>query len=975
MTTTEAGDQGGRSFVRDVLPWLVGLGAVVVYLATLNLGVRLSSLPLVAQAAGWDWRPSLFQPVFFLVTLPLRLLPESWLPAALNGLSAVCAALTLALLARSVALLPHDRLPIQRRLERSEHSLLSLPSAWMPPLLAVLVCGLQLTFWEHATLVTGMMLDLLMLAYVIRCLLEYRLEHEQTWLSRAAFVFGVGMANDWALMGFLPLFLVALIWIKGFRFFRPDFLTRMAMFGLAGLALLVLLPVLVSFSPDSPAGFWATLRLVLGSQVGILRATLRRFYSGHREVAMLLSVVALLPVTVMGIRWRRITTDNSPVGAWFTGLFFSFANLLFLLAGLWVAFDPSFSPRQRGFDLPCLPLYYLSALSVGYFSGYFLLIFGGKEPWRQPRRQPEAPPASAPGYLHAVPVLLLLVLAPVGLLIKNLPIIRSFNLPLLGQYADLALQALPRDGCIVLSDDPRPLQLLRTRLAQRGGARNYILLETQALPYAAYRAYLHRKHPQFWPTKPVDLGSEEALPANRITAMLGELSQRVPVYYLQQSFGYYFEDFYAEPHGLVYQLKPYPAGTLDAPAPTDALVAANEAFWNNTLEGAAAQSLALMADSDNAKAGWRQKFLARLKCKSELPPEVWVVAHAYSIAVDFWGVTLQRAGRLAEAARCFKHAGKLAYNRAAQVNLETNQELAAKRKMVVDLSKPPEDRLGSYRDILQLLGNDGPVDDPTLCCLLGGTFAQGQLYRQASQEFARAVALAPGCLPARFMLAELYRLQRLPDRVLTVVAQIRSCPDVQPLSPRSRVETDFLEASAHLAAGQDAEAGAVVERMLADNPGETNLLSQITRLYLTNQRYSNALAFIDRQLAADPDNVGLLINKGYVCVQIGIYSNAIPPLNRAVALQSTNSYALFNRALACLQAGDYPGAQADYETLLKLVPTSYRVYYGLAEIAWRQRQTNAAIRYYRGYLSNSVPGSDEAKLVQLRLKQLTASVH
>lgn len=974
MRTTEAVEQKARSFVRDVLPWLGALGGLAVYLVTLNPGVRLGSLSLVAQAAGWDWHSPLFQPVFFLVTLPFRLLPEPWLPVALNGLSAVCAALTLALLTRSVALLPHDRLPIQRRLERSEHSLLSLPSAWLPPLLAVVVCGLQLTFWENATLATGMMLDLLLFAYVLRCLLEYRLEHAQPWLSRAAFVFGLAMANDWALMGFLPLFLVALVWIKGFRFFRPDFLMRMAGFGLAGLSLLVLLPALASLSPDAPPGFWATLRHVLGSQAGLLRATVRRLYSGHREVGVLLGVVSLLPMLVIGIRWRRITTDNSPVGSLFTELFFSFANLLFLLTGLWVAFDPSFSPRQRGFDLPCLPVYYLSALSVGYFSGFFLLIFGGKDPLRQPRWQPGPAPTLTPSPLHAVPMLVLLVLMPAGLLIKNLPIIRSFNLPLLDQYGELALQALPRDGCVVLSDEPLPLLLLRVTLAKHGVARNYVLLDTQMLPFATYRAYLHRKHPQLWPAKPADLGSGEPLPGRQVTAMLDTLSRRLPLFYVQPSFGDYFEDFYAEPHGLVYQLKNYPAGCLDAPAPTDDLIAANEAFWNRALDKTTARFLALRTDSENETAGWRKKLLTRLKCKSELPPEVRTVAHAYSIAVDFWGVALQRAGKLAEAAHCFEHARTLAYNRAAEANLETNRELAAHRKLTVDASHSPEDRLGGYRDTLQLLGDNGPVDEPTLCSLLGWNFAKGQLYRQAAQEFERVAVLAPGFLPARFMLAELYGLQRLPDRVLEVVQQIRSCPDVQPLSPASRLSAGFLEASAHLANTNDARAGAVIQGLLNEDPADTNLLARVTKLYLMHERYSNALDFIDRRLQANPDDVGLLINKGYVWVQLGAYSNAIPPLDRALALQTTNNYARFNRALACLQAGDYSRAQADYEALLRAEPNSYRVYYGLAEIAWRQRQTNAAIRYYRGYLSNSVPTSDEARLVQARLKQLTASV-
>ena len=76
-------------------------------------------------------------------------------------LTAFLAALSLALLARSVALLPFDRTWDARLRERSEFSLLSLKTAWLPVVLACAVAGLQLSFWEHATVFTGEMLDLL----------------------------------------------------------------------------------------------------------------------------------------------------------------------------------------------------------------------------------------------------------------------------------------------------------------------------------------------------------------------------------------------------------------------------------------------------------------------------------------------------------------------------------------------------------------------------------------------------------------------------------------------------------------------------------------------------------------------------------------------------------------------------------------------------------------------------------------------
>src|SRR6059036_3927772 len=136
-------------FVPSVLPWLLGAGSLLLYIFTLNHWVTISSLPVTAKVTGWDWQSTIPVPILYLATYPFRLLSPGLQPLALNFFSAVCAALTLALLARSVALLPHDRTREQRQRERSEFSLLSSPLSWVPPVLAVLVCGLQLTFWEH----------------------------------------------------------------------------------------------------------------------------------------------------------------------------------------------------------------------------------------------------------------------------------------------------------------------------------------------------------------------------------------------------------------------------------------------------------------------------------------------------------------------------------------------------------------------------------------------------------------------------------------------------------------------------------------------------------------------------------------------------------------------------------------------------------------------------------------------------------
>jgi len=54
-----------------------------------------------------------------------------------------------------------------------------------------------------------------------------------------------------------------------------------------------------------------------------------------------------------------------------------------------------------------------------------------------------------------------------------------------------------------------------------------------------------------------------------------------------------------------------------------------------------------------------------------------------------------------------------------------------------------------------------------------------------------------------------------------------------------------------------------------------------------------------------------------------------------------------------MRAGKLEPAQRDYEILQKVFPTAFQIYYGLAEIAWQKKDTNAAIRYYELYFSQA----------------------
>ena len=119
-------------FVQGRLPWILGAVALVVFLVTVNQWVNLRSLGYVARVSGWEAELPALWPLFYTVTYPFRYLPAGIQPIALNLFAVFCATLTVVLLGRSVALLPHDRTHDQRIRERSEFSLLSISFAWVP---------------------------------------------------------------------------------------------------------------------------------------------------------------------------------------------------------------------------------------------------------------------------------------------------------------------------------------------------------------------------------------------------------------------------------------------------------------------------------------------------------------------------------------------------------------------------------------------------------------------------------------------------------------------------------------------------------------------------------------------------------------------------------------------------------------------------------------------------------------------------
>ena len=966
-----------KKFVPRILPWLLAAAAFVVYWLTLNHWVSLFNLGVVARTSGWIWQPEFFSPLFSLVTVPFRWLPAAHIPAALNLFSAVCAALTLGLLARSVTILPQDRTGAQREREHSDFSFLTIGSAWLPPVLAVAACGLQLTFWEHATNCSGEMFELLLFAFIVWSLLEYRLDEQEWRLFLAAAVLGAGMTDGWtfqspngsALVGFFPLFVAAIIWTRKLSFFNVQFLQRMAFCGAAGMLFYFLLPALAAVSHKVPVTFWQALKLNLAGQAQVVKSFFMQ--PEIRKTVLLLSLTSLVPLLLLSIRWKSSFGDSSKIGLALTSFMFHVVHALIFGVCLWVVFDPPFSPRHLGLGMPFLSFYYLAALGIGYFCGYFLLVFGKQVAInRSHRLQP------SPLRFLNMPVVcgvwVLAIVTVAGLLCKNGPVIRATNGDTLKKYAALTEENLPPTGGILLSDDSRRLFLLQAALARDGRAKDFVPLDTASLKYPEYHKFLHDRFPNKWPDTVSAAEATNGVSPLHLIGLLATLAKTNELYYLNPSYGYYFELFCMEPHGLVYKLNMLPNDTLLPPLPDKNQIAANEAFWARAEKTALAPVIRALTSSEaHAPKSLGEKLLARLHIEREPDKTATIAGIFYSHALDFWGVQLQRAGDLTNAAAHFETAQKLNPNNiVAQINLDFNHNLQAGKTVPVDLAKTTVDQLGNYHDWNEVLGENGPFDEPSFCFKDGVLLVRSGLFRQAVEPFERVRQLLPDNLAARLWLAQIYLASRLPDRAFDALREPLAQPEKFSITETNSTQINILAAAAYFQKDDNASGVRLLETEISRHPTNDDLVVATSQAYVRRGLFTNALALINRKLQAAPDDPRWLFGKGYASIQVKNYDDAIAALTHLLAIQTNSNDALFNRAVAYLQSDRLDAARADYEKLQESFTNSFQVAYGLGEIAWRKHETNEAIKNYEVYLATARTNTAEATNIMERLKSL-----
>jgi len=333
---------------------------------------------------------------------------------------------------------------------------------------------------------------------------------------------------------------------------------------------------------------------------------------------------------------------------------------------------------------------------------------------------------------------------------------------------------------------------------------------------------------------------------------------------------------------------------------------------------------------------------------------------------------LQRANELERAGAAFARAIELnPDNVDAQLNLQFNQSLRAGKSVPVDPSIATRDQYGKYHDWNEVVNANGPFDEPSFCLAEGIIMAaQNGFFRQAATAFRRVRELAPDNLAARLWLGQIYVLTRQPDRALEALRDPLQQPEKFSLTKTNATELNIIAAAAYLQKNDLAKGTHLLETEIALHPDDNNLLNATAQAYLNHGLFTNALGIIDRQLKLAPNDPAWLFNRGIVSIQLKAYDDAIDALSRVLSIQTNNNNARLERAVAYLNSDKLDAARADYKALQQSLTNSFQIAYGLGEIAWRQHDTNEAVRNYSIYIANANTNTGEAQTVLERLREL-----
>ncbi len=251
-----------------------------------------------------------------------------------------------------------------------------------------------------------------------------------------------------------------------------------------------------------------------------------------------------------------------------------------------------------------------------------------------------------------------------------------------------------------------------------------------------------------------------ALSETNVIDFIFQLGREYPVYYLHPSFGYFFEQFYLRP-----------------------------ASPRLRAEGVSPAALICPRRPPPPRSR-RTRIIGILPNKPRSKPcpnwpatigDAARVSVDYSVALDFWGVELQRANRLPEAHSAFAESFRINTNNLmAKYNMEYNEQLQRGDHRPMGESDTMARALNYYKTVPNIIKYNGPPDEPEVDMAFGQMLAQGSNLRQAAGLFERRLQLLPNDVPAKMAVAKTLVDTGQPERALDLTRQIRAQTNALP---------------------------------------------------------------------------------------------------------------------------------------------------------------------------------------------------
>jgi tetratricopeptide (TPR) repeat protein len=152
-------------------------------------------------------------------------------------------------------------------------------------------------------------------------------------------------------------------------------------------------------------------------------------------------------------------------------------------------------------------------------------------------------------------------------------------------------------------------------------------------------------------------------------------------------------------------------------------------------------------------------------------------------------------------------------------------------------------------------------------------------------------------------------------------------------------------------------------------PGQPDLPLHLAEQFIRLADSTNALAAANQALQLKPLDPDALFWKGCSLMLLKDYEGAIPVLSQSLAIQ-TNSRTAMTLGFTYVQLGNLDAARQAYECAAQSRTNAYQAYFRLAQVAHRQKDTNAALNYIELYRSKTPPNLLNTGLVDYILGEL-----